>query len=81
MADDVARYGWFVAGVIFAFIVVALVMGAIASALYIVDAHRVPSGRSVLFATNGSGSNCHGSFYRSAHLRESVQFFLDVSCL
>ncbi|KAI9039087.1 putative MFS transporter [Aspergillus affinis] len=40
VAEDVGRYGWLVVDVFFAFVVVGMVMGAVASALYIVDAHR-----------------------------------------
>ena len=38
--NDVARYGWLLPDVFFAFVVVGMVLGAVASALYIVDAHR-----------------------------------------
>ncbi|KLJ10852.1 hypothetical protein EMPG_13795 [Blastomyces silverae] len=37
---DVARYGYVVPDVFFAFVIVGMVMGAVASALYVVDAHR-----------------------------------------
>ncbi|PYI09018.1 MFS transporter [Aspergillus sclerotiicarbonarius CBS 121057] len=40
IAQDVARYGWLVADVFFALVIIGMVMGAVASALYIVDAHR-----------------------------------------
>lgn len=40
IAEDVARYGWLVADVFFALVIIGMVMGAVASALYIVDAHR-----------------------------------------
>ncbi|OJJ47455.1 hypothetical protein ASPZODRAFT_141049 [Penicilliopsis zonata CBS 506.65] len=40
IAEDVARYGWLVADVFLMFIIMGMVMGAVASALYIVDAHR-----------------------------------------
>ncbi|THC88186.1 hypothetical protein EYZ11_012367 [Aspergillus tanneri] len=40
VAEDVGRYGWLVVDVFFAFVVIGMVMGAVASALYIVDAHR-----------------------------------------
>ncbi|EXJ79324.1 hypothetical protein A1O3_08826 [Capronia epimyces CBS 606.96] len=39
-AQDVARYGWIVPDVFLAFIIVSMVMGAIASAQYLLDAHR-----------------------------------------
>ncbi|KAL9020459.1 MAG: hypothetical protein Q9185_002334 [Variospora sp. 1 TL-2023] len=38
-AQDVGRYGWFVPDMFFAFEVAGMVMGAVSSALYIVDAH------------------------------------------
>ncbi|OJD13718.1 hypothetical protein AJ78_05850 [Emergomyces pasteurianus Ep9510] len=37
---DVPRYGYVVPDVFFAFVIIGMVMGAVASALYIVDAHR-----------------------------------------
>ncbi|KAI4167606.1 MAG: hypothetical protein LQ343_007070 [Gyalolechia ehrenbergii] len=39
-AEDVERYGWFLPDMFFAFEVAGMVLGAVASALYIVDAHR-----------------------------------------
>lgn len=39
-AERVARYGWFLPDLFFAFEVGGMVLGAVASALYIVDAHR-----------------------------------------
>lgn len=39
-ANDVERYGWLIPDVFLAFVIVGMVMGAVASALYIVDAHR-----------------------------------------
>ncbi|EXJ96119.1 hypothetical protein A1O1_01245 [Capronia coronata CBS 617.96] len=39
-AQDVARYGWIVPDVFLAFIIISMVMGAIASAQYLLDAHR-----------------------------------------
>jgi MFS family permease len=39
-AADVARYGWLIPDVFIAFIIISMVMGAIASAQYILDAHR-----------------------------------------
>lgn len=38
--EDVARYGFVIPDVFFAFVIIGMVMGAVASALYIVDAHR-----------------------------------------
>lgn len=40
VANDVGRYGWLVPDVFVALVVIGMVMGAVASALYIVDAHR-----------------------------------------
>ncbi|KAL9024865.1 MAG: hypothetical protein Q9196_006204 [Gyalolechia fulgens] len=39
-AEHVGRYGWFLPDMFFAFEVGGMVLGAVASALYIVDAHR-----------------------------------------
>jgi MFS family permease len=39
-ADDVGKYGWIVCAVFLAFIIISMVMGAIASAQYLLDAHR-----------------------------------------
>lgn len=40
IANDVSAYGWLPAEVFFMFVIMGMVMGAVASALYIVDAHR-----------------------------------------
>ncbi len=39
-AADIERYGWLIPSVFIAFIIISMVMGAIASAQYILDAHR-----------------------------------------
>ena len=39
-ANNIAKYGWLIPDVFFGMVVVGMVMGAVASALYIVDAHR-----------------------------------------
>lgn len=39
-ASDVSKYGWFLPDFFFALEVMGMVLGAVASALYIVDAHR-----------------------------------------
>lgn len=39
-ANDLTRYGWLLPDVFFAFLIVGMVMGAVAASLYIVDAHR-----------------------------------------
>lgn len=39
-SNNVARYGWLIPDVFFTFVIMGMVMGAVASALYIVDAHR-----------------------------------------
>ena len=39
-AANVPRYGWLIPDVFFAFVIIGMVTGAVASALYIVDAHR-----------------------------------------
>ncbi|KAI4243804.1 MAG: hypothetical protein L6R42_010637 [Xanthoria sp. 1 TBL-2021] len=43
-AEQVGRYGWFLPDLFFAFEVGGMVLGAVASALYIVDAHRRDAG-------------------------------------
>lgn len=40
VAEDIASYGWLVADAFFALVIIGMVMGAVSSALYIVDAHR-----------------------------------------
>lgn len=39
-ASDVERYHWLLPDVFFAFLIIGMVMGAVAASLYIVDAHR-----------------------------------------
>ncbi|CAI7639292.1 unnamed protein product [Penicillium pancosmium] len=39
-ANDVAKYKWLLPDVFFAFLIIGMVMGAVAASLYIVDAHR-----------------------------------------
>ncbi|KAF7502229.1 hypothetical protein GJ744_006427 [Endocarpon pusillum] len=39
-AADIGRYGWLIPDVFFGFVIVGMVLGAVASALYVVDAHR-----------------------------------------
>jgi Major Facilitator Superfamily len=39
-ANNAVKYGWLLPDVFFAFVIIGMVMGAVASALYIVDAHR-----------------------------------------
>ena len=39
-ANDLTQYGWFLPDFFFALEVMGMVIGAVASALYIVDAHR-----------------------------------------
>lgn len=38
--DDVEKFGWLIPDVFFMFLIIGMVMGAVSSALYIVDAHR-----------------------------------------
>ncbi|KAK2768863.1 hypothetical protein FQN54_000723 [Arachnomyces sp. PD_36] len=38
--EDIGRYGWLLPDVFFMFLIIGMVMGAVSSALYIVDAHR-----------------------------------------
>jgi MFS family permease len=39
-ASNASRYGWLIPDVFFGFVIIGMVMGAVAAALYIVDAHR-----------------------------------------
>jgi MFS family permease len=39
-AGNVTKYGWLIPDVFLGFVIIGMVMGAVASALYIVDAHR-----------------------------------------
>lgn len=39
-ASDVEKYHWLLPDVFFAFLIIGMVMGAVAASLYIVDAHR-----------------------------------------
>ncbi|EZF92862.1 hypothetical protein H113_06310 [Trichophyton rubrum MR1459] len=39
-SGNVSKYGWVIPDVFFMFVLIGMVMGAVASALYIVDAHR-----------------------------------------
>ncbi len=39
-AQDIFKYGWLIPDVFFGFVIIGMVMAAVASALYIVDAHR-----------------------------------------
>jgi len=39
-SNNVGRYGWLIPDVFLMFVVMGMVMGAVASALYVVDAHR-----------------------------------------
>lgn len=40
-ASNVMRYRWLLPDVFFAFLIIGMVMGAVAASLYIVDAHRM----------------------------------------
>lgn len=39
-ADDIMKYHWLLPDVFFTFVIIGMVMGAVAASLYIVDAHR-----------------------------------------
>lgn len=39
-ASDVTKYHWLLPDVFFAFVIIGMVMGAVAASLYIIDAHR-----------------------------------------
>ncbi|EER24764.1 Major Facilitator Superfamily protein [Coccidioides posadasii C735 delta SOWgp] len=40
ISGDITRYGWLPADIFFALVIIGMVLGAVASALYLVDAHR-----------------------------------------
>ena len=40
-ANNIERYHWLLPDVFFCFVIIGMVMGAVAAALYIVDAHRM----------------------------------------
>lgn len=40
VSNDIPRYGWLPPDIFFALVLVGMVMGAVSSALYLVDAHR-----------------------------------------
>lgn len=40
-ANNVQKYSWLLPDVFFAFLIIGMVMGAVAASLYIVDAHRM----------------------------------------
>ena len=78
-AHDVKRYGWFWPDFFFALEVMGMVLGAVASALYIVDAHRkfLPAKQSITptILTNYPPlrRNCRRSIHLSPHLQERLQ--------
>ena len=88
-AANVKKYGWFWPDFFFALEVVGMVLGAVASALYIVDAHRESS----LYyeskrVKGGEDANFEvfrrdrgGSFYLPVGFQESFQFRLDLERL
>lgn len=51
-ASDVGKWGWLIPDVFLMFVIIGMVMGAVASALYIVDAHRESS---LCFRNHGDG--------------------------
>jgi hypothetical protein len=90
VAGDVTRYGWLTADVFFMFVLIGMVMGAVASALYIVDAHRefvtapefFSCVRTVdLIANFLHRPNRHRSLYVSSGLQEHLQLHPYVLCL
>lgn len=68
-AENVKRYGWLIPDVFFAFVVMGMVMGAVSSSLYLVDAHRMLLFSFVLVLANSNRPN----FRRSIHLHAVFQ--------
>ena len=61
-AEKVGKYGWFLPDMFFAFEVGGMVLGAVASALYIVDAHRMCSSIPLSLLDL---SSCCGTLFRN----------------
>lgn len=85
-ANNVAKFGWFWPDFFYALEVMGMVLGAVASALYIADAHRKFAsfyrGAGFIYVLN---STCRGHRCRSLHvppnLQKRLQFRLDMGSL
>lgn len=81
---DVSRYGWFWPDFFFALEVMGMVLGAVASALYLVDAHREflkYIWRILTVVLTDFRGNRRRSVHLLAHLQERVQLWIDLGSL
>ena len=81
---DVNRYGWFWPDFFFALEVMGMVLGAVASALYVVDAHReflMYMWRILTVVLTDFRGNRRRSVHLLAHLQERVQLWIDLGSL
>lgn len=78
VAPDIARYGWLIPDVFVAFVIIGMVMGAVASALYIVDAHRKLPFEDCPVGADMDRPNCRRGVYVSTHVQEHVQLYADL---
>ena len=81
---DVNRYGWFWPDFFFALEVMGMVLGAVASALYVVDAHReflMYMWRILTVVLTDFRGNRRRSVHLLAHLQELVQLWIDLGSL
>jgi hypothetical protein len=89
VAQDVERYGWLLPDVFFAFVVCGMVMGAVASARYIVDAYcmcylffpQFICARLDWTTDFTPRSNCGQAIHLYAHAQEYFQLHHDLLCV
>lgn len=78
-ANDAAHYGWLPPDVFFCCVVIGMVMGAVASALYIVDAHRKCSsqkGRELSLTT--IRRHCYRGIHMHVDFQKHLQLCVDL---
>jgi MFS family permease len=81
-ASDVVRYGWVVPDVFLAFIIISMVMGAIASAQYLVGEYNNNVFLVKLLTMSRCAQGyCYRGFHMSAHFQEHVQLRAGLLCL
>ena len=81
-ANDVEKYNWLLPDVFFAFLIIGMVMGAVASSLYIVDAHsELIIYCYALAAADCFRGNCRRSIHLLACFQKHVQLRVDILCL
>lgn len=77
-AADTRRYGWLIPDVFVAFVVIGMVMGAVASALYIVDAHRKLSAWGRQVDADMDRQCRRRGIHVPTHLQEHLQLYPDL---